>query len=96
MNADYVILSTYLCSVNCYLLFSQSNANNALFLFQKCLWHTIPRCVPIKKPSNCKKRTRKDTIPQYLRKLINKKKKMCKFMKLNKSEHAKFMHKKSL
>ena len=41
-------------------------------------------------------RTRKDTIPQYLRKLIFKKKKMRKFMKLNKSEHVKFMYKKSL
>ena len=34
------------------------------------------------------------TTPQYLRKLIYKKK-MWKFMKLNKSEHAKFMYKKA-
>ena len=50
----------------------------------------------LKKPSNSKKRMRKDTIPQYLRKLIYKKKKMWKFMKLNKNEHAEFIYKKSL
>ena len=51
--------------------------------------------VPINKPSNSKKRTCKDTSPQHFRKLIYKKKKMWKFIKLNKIEHAKFMYKKA-
>ena len=74
-NADYVSLSNYLCSVNWYLMFSQCNTNDAWCLFKKCLWYAISRFVPIKKPSNSKKRTHKATTPQYLRKLIYKKKK---------------------
>ena len=67
MNVDYVSLSAYLCSVNWYLMFSQCDANDAWCLFKKCLWHAIPRFVPIKKLSNPKKRTLKDTSPQYLK-----------------------------
>ena len=73
-NADYISLSNYLCSVNWYLMFSQCNTNDAWCLFKKCLWYAISHFVPIKKPSNSKKRTHKDTTPQYLRKLSYKKK----------------------
>ena len=54
-DADYASLSTYLCSVNWYLMFSQCITNDACCLFKKCLWHAIPHFVPIKKPLNSKK-----------------------------------------
>ena len=76
-------------------MFSLCNANDAWCLFKKCFRHAIPLSISIKKPSNSKKRTRNDTIPQYLRNLIYKKTKMWKFMKLSKSEHSKFMSKKA-
>ena len=62
-------------------------------MFKECLWLFLVFS-RLKSPQTLKT-TRKDTIPQYLKKLIYKKKKMWKFKKLNKSEHAKFIYKKA-